>query len=213
MKLRRLATLGVLLAVSVHFVGSVFSQEPETPAPENASKLSDTALRIALKEAAALGTGHRKLKTIKKQYELKIKYWRRAGAEPLESKGRSDTDRILGARFMTQTIDARWNDQTFEGFAIVGYDNPTDEYVLSWQSTLHTDIFVARGKSASKGKVITFFGDYRDPISGKISKIKVTMKVVNKKGETLITVYDVTSSESGFKFLEIKSKRLIRAAA
>ncbi len=56
-------------------------------------------------------------------------------------------------------------------------------------------------------------GDYRDPVTGDTQKIKIVFKVLNKKGETLITAFDVTAPENEFKFLEVKSKRMRRAAA
>lgn len=209
----------ILSAVSLACVGSAVAQDGNDKSDPKASsesvnaKLSDTALGIKLKEAAALGRGHRKFKTVKKQYTQQIKYWRSADATALESKGRSDSGRILGQRFLTQSINARWMEKSFEGFAVLGYDNPTDEFVLTWKSTLHTDIFIARGKNVGKGKEITLLGDYRDPISGETQKIKIIFKLINKKGETLITAFDVTNPDNEYKFLEVKSKRFIRAAA
>lgn len=194
-------------------VPAVAQDDKDPSEPQDPPKLSDADLKNALKQAASLGKGHSRLKTIRKQYTQEIKYWRSADAAPLESKGKSETKRILIQRFLTQTIDAHWMEQAFEGLAMVGFDNPTGEYILTWQSSLHTDIFIARGKAPEKGKEITFFGDYRDPVSGDTQKLKVVLKILNKKGETLITAFDVTSPENEFKFLEVQSKRLLRAAA
>ena len=54
---------------------------------------------------------------------------------------------------------------------------------------------------------------YAEPLAGKLRKIKITFVILNKKGETLLTVYDVTSPEQEFKFLEVNSTRRIITAA
>ena len=207
MKLRRLLCGSVLGAVTIFLSSQVVSLAG------NPSELSDTDLLEALKKAARTGEDHKNLKTIRADYEQTFKWWRSADAEPHESKSRSSTDRILEGRFVTQKVRGTWLDYGFEGLATMGYDNGTREYVLTWMDTLSTRIMLSRGTRNDAGDVFTLHGEYYDPIAGEARKVKIILKILNKKGETLLEVYDVTLSDPGFKFLEVNSTRRVRKAA
>ena len=207
MKLRTLFCGFVLGAVTVLLSSQVvsFAADP--------SELSDADLLEALKQAARTGKYHQNLKTIRADYQQTFKWWRSADAEPHESKSRSRTERILEGRFLTQKVRGTWLGFGFEGVATLGYDNAKQEYVMTWMDTLSTQIMFSRGTCNDAGKVITLHGEYYDPITEKNRKVKTVLKILNKKGETLLEMYDVTSSDDGYKFLEVNSIRRVSKAA
>ena len=207
MKLRRLLR-GIVLGVVTILLSSQVVLLAGDP-----SQLSDADLLEALKKGARAGEYHKKLKTIRADYEQTFKWWRSADAEPHASTSRSTTDRILEGRFVTQNVRGTWLGSGFEGLATMGYDNGTQEYVMTWMDTLSTRIMLSRGTCNDAGDVFTLRGEYYDPIAGAVRKVKIILKILNTKGETLLEMYDITSSDSGFKFLEVNSTRRVRRAA
>ena len=207
MKLRTLFCGFVLGAVTILLSSQVVSLAADP------SELSDADLVEALKKAARIGDYHKNLKTIRADYQQTFKWWRSADAEPHESKSRSNTEWILDSRFITQEVRGTWLGFGFEGLATLGYDNGKQEYVMTWMDTLSTRIMLSRGTCNDAGNVITLFGEYYDPIARNTRKVKTVLKILNKKGETLLEMYDVTASDDGFKFLEVNSIRRVRKAA
>ena len=207
MKLRRLLCGFLVGAVTILLSSQVVSLAGDP------SKLSDPELLEAMKKAARAGDYHENLKTIRGDYQQTFKWWRSAGTEPHESTSRSSTDRILNGRFLTQKARGTWLESGFEGLATIGYDNGTQEYVLTWMDTLSTRMLVSRGTCNDAGNVLTLRGEYFDPIAENTRKVKIILEILNRKGETLLEVYDVTSGDPGFKFLEVNSTRRGRNAA
>lgn len=205
MKLRTLLFGFVLGGATVLMSGQVFS--------DGEDGLSEGEMLEAVKKSAVIGPYHRNLKSIKQSYEQAIKWWPSPDAKPHESTGRSETKWILGKRFLTQKVDGKWLGPSFKGFGILGYDNASKQYEMAWMDSLSTHILICKGTCDDSGKIITMHGDYLDPITGQPKKIRTVLQILNRKGESLLEMFDETSPSREFKFLEIKSKRFVATAA
>ena len=177
------------------------------------SGISDQDLVDALKKYANVGKGHSNLKRVKPKNQQKIKWWSAPGAEPRESEAKSAGTWLLGNRFMKQTIKGKWLGTSFEGQAILGYDNATEEYQMIWMSDLGTGMVFSRGKCDSTGQIFTLHGEYYDPIEERTRKVKMVMQILGKKGNILFNMFDVTSPDDEFKFLEVESSKWVPRGA
>ena len=207
MKARTLLYGFVVAAAMVLLVGQVASVALDR------SGMSDQELLEAVKGYSKVGKMHRALTKIKPRNQQIIKWWPSPGAQPRESESRSDSQWILGSRFLTQTIRGDWLGIKFETYAILGYDNATQEYQLVWMSDQGTHMAFSHGKADSTGQTLTFHGEIYDPIDEKTKNVKIVFQILNKKGDTLFTVYDVSSPDREFKFLEVESTRFIARGA
>ena len=207
MKTRTLLYGFVVAAAMVLLVGQVASVALDR------SGMSDQELLEAMKDYAKVGKTHRALTRIKPRNQQTIKWWPSPGAQPRESESRSDSQWILGGRFLTQTIKGDWLGIKFEIYAVLGYDNATEEYQLVWMSDQGTHMAFTHGKADSSGDTITLRGELYDPIDEKTRKVRIVFQILNKKGDTLLTVYDESSPDREFKFLEVNSTRFIARGA
>ena len=207
MKARTLLYGFVFGATTVLLAGQV------TSLGSGGSGISDEDLREAMKQYANVGKGHRNLKNVKPRNAQKIKWWSAADSAPRESESRSEGDWILDSRFLTQTIKGDWLGISFEAYAILGYDNATEEYQLVWMTDRSTRMVFSHGKCDSSGQVITLHGEYYDPIAEKTRQIKTVLKILDKKGNMLFTLFDVTLPDEEFKVLEVESTKWVARGA
>jgi len=170
-------------------------------------------LRQAVEQSARISDFHTKLKPIKGAYDQKMKWWPAPGAEPLEAESWSDTEWLMGYRFMMQKVKGKWLDMPFEGLAILGYDTSANEYNYVWFDTLGTKMLFSRGACPDPCVSITMHGEYLDALTGETVKARSVLAVPDRKGETTLELYRTTSGGDEFKFLEVASTRKLRTGA
>lgn len=207
MKLRRLSSGFVcgVAAMAITITGAAVS----TAAPGDEGQ----DFRRAVEQAARVTDFHKKLKPIRGKYTQTIKWWSSPTAEPVESTSRSDTEWILGGRFLKQEFQGKWMEMPFKAVAILGYDRGAKEYTSVWMDTLGTKILFNRGTCDEKRTAITMHGEYINAVTGETVKAKSIMQMPNKKGELKIEVFRTGSDGQEFKCLEVVTKRLRQLGA
>ena len=75
-------------------------------------------------------------------------------APPMETSGSTETEMILGGRFLVDHTTGEFNGQKFEGMGISGYDNIKQKYISVWLDTMGTGMMTAEGQADAKGKVL-----------------------------------------------------------
>ncbi len=198
------AVFGVVAALALVSISSASAASPGS---------SDREILDGLKKAASAGKGHKLFRSVKPRGTQKIKWWAAPGEEAREASSRSKTEWLHDGRFMVQAIRGKFLGSNFEAHCVFGYDTKSDEYQLSWTDTLSSRVFYSHGKFDKSGKTIELLGSYVDALTGKEREIKIDFVPPDKKGNASITVYDITGGGSGFKFLEIESKRFIAMGA
>ena len=205
MRLRTLLFGFVCGAVVMLFTSQVVSQSD--------TGLDDAGLRRAVEQASSPTKYHKNFRPVRGRYEQTVKWWAAPGAAAKESTCLSDTEWLLGARFMMQTVEGRWLDKSFQAVAILGYDRGAEQYTSVWMDTLGTKMLFSKGTYDEAAKTITMQGEYVDAISRQTIKTRMIMQLPDGKGGTSIEMYRTASDGSEYKFLDVISKRKVLRGA
>ena len=96
--------------------------------------------------------------------------------------------------------------QRFEGSGIAGCDNIKKEYTSVWVDNMSTMIMATEGTCDESGKVLTYSGEYPDPITDKTVKTKSVLRIVNHDRH-VVEMYQQDPDGKEFKSMEITYTR------
>ena len=96
--------------------------------------------------------------------------WRPAPeADFLEFPGVATREWVLDGRFIREVVKAEApGGGGFEGVGYVGYNNFDNRYESIWMENMSTGVMHGYGVYNPETKVFTFYGDRRDPMSGRM---------------------------------------------
>jgi hypothetical protein len=157
----KLSTIVLLLAVA----GTTFAQSGDAKA--DAKK---AAQMEAMMKAISPGEQHAMLKKMVGTWSVVSKWWENPKAQPVESKGTSTYEMVLGDRYIKQTYKGEAMGQPFEGIGHIGYNNLKKKFESSWMDSMSTQLFYSEGTISKDGKTITFLSEAIDPMTGKKKK-------------------------------------------
>ena len=182
-------TAGGMLAACLLFAAGARAEEAKvaSPAPKPAQAKpagvaampSEKEIMEAIEKAGAPGPQHAALKSMAGSWKSSVKMWMGPG-EPQVSEGSSESVMILGDRYLKQDDTGSFMGHPFQGLGIMGYDNLEKKYVMSWVDTAGTGIMTASGTADPGGKSYTFKGTMIDATTGKPTKYKETVRVIDE---------------------------------
>ncbi len=85
-----------------------------------------------------------------------------------KSKGTVHYEMAMGGRYLVSKHKGDFNGMPFEGMSIDGYDNVNQEYFGIWLDNMGTGYMESKGKPSGDGKVMTYTGSTKDPMTGKM---------------------------------------------
>ena len=124
--------------------------------------------------------------------------------EPQTSTGTSETEWILGKRFVRTTYSGKMGEETFTGYATLGFNNATSEYQSVWMDEMSTAMAMASGKR--EGDTLTMTGETHVPSMGKVAFRDVWTKVGDD--EYRMQEFWTMPGMGEMKVLEITYKRV-----
>ncbi|MEZ6235277.1 MAG: DUF1579 family protein [Phycisphaerales bacterium] len=90
-------------------------------------------------------------------------------ADYLEFPGTAVREWVLDGRFVREVVTAEApGGGAYEGLGYVGYNNFDHRYESIWMENMSTGVFSGHGVYDPETKVFTFFGDRRDPMTGRM---------------------------------------------
>ncbi len=172
-------------------------------AKEKAAKKSkkDAAIEAEMMQKwtayATPGEAHKALNPLVGSFTHKIKWWMAPGTKPEESTGTTDSQWILGGRFIESVVKGVSMGQPFEGRAFMGYDNEKKQYDSTWIDTMATGIMISHGQYDAGTKILTETSSASCPMEGTKTFRNVTKFIDNNNH-----VYEMyTNDKDGKKFL------------
>jgi len=111
--------------------------------------------------------------------------WMAPGTQPMESKGTSDAEMIMGGRFLQDVVAGDAMGMPFEGVGLTGYDNTSDEYTFAWIDNMGTGILRGSGKCSAGGSVITLEGTMMWPGVSEPLPFKQVVTVVDDQHQKM----------------------------
>lgn len=169
----RALLLTLLLTLALPLAGQEGAEEPtrDTPAPADAENpMAD--MMAALETAMTPGPEHARLAETVGAWDLTVRMWMDPEAEPMVSRATASRKMIFGGRFLEETVDGNVMGMPFQGRALTGYDNLTDEYWSSWIDNMSTGIAVQRGHYDEEAGTFTMKGEFVDPVTGETIPVR-----------------------------------------
>jgi hypothetical protein len=127
---------------------------------------------------ATPGANHKMLEPLVGEWTVEARFWMGGqGNPPMESKGTSKVQWILGGRYLQEEFSGEMMQRPFQGIGITAYDNFRKKYLSTWIDSTGTGIFTSEGTADETGKVLTFLGKMDEPTTGQ--KDKPTKHIVH----------------------------------
>lgn len=164
------STFAAALCACTLLTTAAFAQDK--PKPEGGAAPDMKAMEEAMTAAATPGPNHKLLDRTVGDFTYTTKMWMAPGAPPVESKGTSHGEWILGGRYVRTTIKGDMMGMPFEGQSTDGYDNVSKKFVSSWVDSMGTGMMNGSGTCDASGKVCTLIMEGFDPMSGAPAKSK-----------------------------------------
>jgi hypothetical protein len=194
--MRKLIRVSMLIALAaVAAAGAAMGQEMS---PEQ---------QQAMMKAMTPGVHHKHLAQFAGKFEYTSKMWMSPGGQPMESKGTSVAEMVMGGRYLQDEVAGDVMGMPFKGMGLTGYDNLAGEYTFAWIDNMSTSIMRGAGSCSSDGKVITLEGTILAP---GVPEPKPFKQVVTWVDENHHTMDWYMPSEKGemFKTMELKYTRV-----
>ena len=120
------------------------------------------------------------------------KYWMDPSAPPTVSEGRAVNEMILGGRYLKSMNYGDVMGMPMEGMNLLAYDKAANEFFSFWIDNMGTGMTMARGKYDEKSKTSEMRGTMIDPMTGKDSQYRQTMKFLDEKTQLfeMYMIYD-----------------------
>ena len=143
--------------------------------PAFAQEMDEAAMMKAWTEFMTPGAPHAELAGWAGEWNVTMKMWQDPSAPAMETTGKVTKSMILGGRYLSEEVEANVMGMPMKGMGLTGYNNQTKEYESIWIDTMGTGMLYTTG--TKEGDKITLHGEYPDPMTGGMAKVKMTMKI------------------------------------
>lgn len=160
--------LTTFFILSLFLTPNIFSQDEDMAAQQQ-----------AWMEYMTPGPMHEMMAKSVGDWKATIKFWMDPAGEPTVTEGTSKVEMILGGRYLKETSNSMVMGMPMEGLNLVGYDNATKEFTSIWIDNMGTGTMIAKGSYDDETKTITLHGSMVDPMTGKDTKFRETLQIVD----------------------------------
>jgi len=186
------------------------AKKPEAPKSDKpaAGKPDDAKMAELTKkwvEYATPGEAHKRLDALVGKWAYENRWWMGPADEPQVFPGTSELKWIFDGRYLQQEATgpaADPNGPPFRGSGLYGYDNAKKQYFCTWFDNMGTGIMVGWGTCDAVGKVITYTGEYADPMTGDLHKKFRSVLKLESPDKFVYECY--TSGPDGKEFKEME---------
>ena len=109
---------------------------------------------------------------------------------------------VLNGLFQKSTTKGNYMGMPFEGQGTLGYDNASKKWQSTWMDNMGSGMIYMEGDYDDRTKMLSLSGMHTDPITGKESLMRQTIKMIDDKSE-YIEMFD-TKNGKETKVMEIK---------
>jgi hypothetical protein len=142
-------------------------------------KMDMHAMMDVYNKLAVPGEPHEILANLAGSWATKTRAWMESDKPPMEGTGICEQKMLLEGRYLQQEYTSEMTGSPFTGINLIGYDNHTKKYVLTWIDSMSTGIYYFEGTANVDGKTITQESSYDDPVRGPTVWRSVTKIVDN----------------------------------
>jgi hypothetical protein len=164
------------------------------------------AMEIWMKMATP-GPEHKMLAGHVGKWKAAIKTWMAPAQPANESTGTATITMLFDGRIKHEDFHAEMGGMSFDGFGMIGYDNFTRKFWMTWADNMSTSLMYCDGTLSSDGKTLTFTGKINKPVQ---NLRDVGMKCAYKflsDNHHVFEAWEQTGTPQEFKTLEIDYTR------
>ncbi len=158
-------------------------------APLPAQEPSETDM-AAMMAAGQPGEHHEHMAFLEGSWNVAATFWMPGAPDPMETKGESTYEWVLGGRYMHQSYTGDFMGMKFEGIGVTGYDTMGKKYVATWTDNMNTAIMSETGQCDGTGKKTEWKGQIPDPASGEMVSTR-TVHIVESNDKFVMTSYAI----------------------
>ena len=170
----------IALAVVALFVSAV-ALAADAPQMSPAQK----AMMDKMMKAATPGTQHAGLTGMAGEWTCSVKYQMDPSQPWQEAQTTAMITALMDGRYIQEVDSGQMNGMPFSGMGIYGFDNVSGKYVSSWIDNMGTGIMTSVGTADAAGKVINWNATMNDPMTGKASKSRIVVTVIDDNHHTM----------------------------
>jgi hypothetical protein len=131
-------------------------------------------------EAAGMpGSQHAEMMKMVGTWKAKNQMWMAPGTEAMVSEGEWHVSSMMGRYLKTEVKGDMPGMGPFEGLAIMGFDNVSQQYVMSWFDNMGTGIMQGTGSMSADGKTMTSNYNYNCPLTKKATVMREVVKHID----------------------------------
>ncbi len=136
------------------------------------SQSMDTATQAMMKTWQAYASpndNHKILDPLVGKWSQVVKWWMTPDSQPETSKGTTETQWVMGGRYLQHAATGLAMGQPFEGMDLTGFDNGRQTYQTIWMDNMGTGMMIGEGTYDPGTKTLTDHGRFTDPMIGQRS--------------------------------------------
>ncbi len=150
---------------------------------------------------ASPNDNHRVLDPLVGKWSHVVTWWMTPDSQPEMSKGTTETQWVMGGRFLWSAVSGMTMGQPFEGMGLTGFDNGKQTYQTIWIDNMGTGMMTGEGTYDPGTKTLTDRGRFTDPMAGQRSYRGVVTFVDDVHYRYELYVADENGKE--FRMMEI----------
>lgn len=187
-------TVVILVSLALTGATATWALAGDEPAGKAEGEADSTAaaggsmqgMMQALEKAAAPTEMHQLLAEMEGDWEVRVRMWMDPTAEPMESRGVTHNEMILGGRYLETRYKGDMMGKPFLGMGIEGYDPVSKTFTSLWMDTMGLAVMDQTGTCDTDDcKTRTYHGTWTDPVTGQRHERKSTL---SQKSHTMVAV-------------------------
>lgn len=213
-----LSLLTAFLMVAV--IGATVSAEPQKDAPPQGQPQMQLPPGWTMEDVQACmaagtpGKMHEHLAACVGTWEGKNKMWMFPGADPVDTRSTAVISPMLDGRFFRCEISGEMPGMgPYNGFAIYGFDNVSQEFVATWIDNCGTGMATGTGVLSEDGKTLTWSYKFNCPMTKKSAPLREVQTITSPNTRTLEVFATDPKSGREYKMMQIELTRKSGTAA
>jgi len=142
------------------------------------------AMMDKMVKAATPGPQHAMLAKFAGDWTCAVKYQMDPSQPMQEAQSTATITPLMDGRYIQEVSSGQMMGAPFNGMGLYGFDNVSGKFVSSWIDNMGTGIMTSVGSADASGKVINWTGTMNDPVTGKATKERMVMTIVDDDHHT-----------------------------
>jgi hypothetical protein len=172
------ATIAAVVAAVLVSATALAADAPPQMSPQQ------KAMMDKMIKAATPGPQHAALTKMAGEWTCNVKVQMDPSQPWQESQSSATITALMDGRYIQETDTGMMNGMPFNGIGLYGFDNVSGKYVSSWIDNMGTGMMSSVGTADATGKVINWVGTMNDPVTGKATKERMIMTMIDDNHHT-----------------------------